>query len=378
MAVVLIALLVLLSVVHARVRARAEREEDERDAERERLLAELASLLTRLQMLLVPHRSASPKQFTSELTKAAGEMRSLAAEADKNHKALVQATGAMTGATTSLRDAAGKLTAEVPKLGAAADRIETALREGQRAATQAGTASTHAARLIADQVKTSGATVDTSLRALVAAQTELVAKTEAVARTTDQACKALVSSTSRTNDAVEGMREATERWDAAAAHWQDAAARVETGVRSFAGAPSRNGAESPRSGGGLYGSGYGYAAPGGPGYGATVPMTPRPEGNGTPVPAAHPPANGGQDLTPPPTRPGPTPAPEAPKADTPGAPPEPDVQDDPSLSGGTPRDATGSDSYADAPHSDSDLYSARTRALRPPLRRPPSSPGGDT
>ncbi|GGV06499.1 hypothetical protein [Streptomyces spectabilis] len=363
MAVVLIALLVLLSVVHARVRARAEREEDAQEAERERLLADLAAVLTRLQMLLVPYRSASPKQFTSQLTQAAQEMRSLAAEADKNHKALVAATGSVTDATTSLQEAAGKLTAEVPKLGAAADRIETAVREGQQAAARTSSAGAAAARQLGDQVKTVGAHIETSLRSLVTAQQDLVTKTESVAQATEQACAALVTSTGRTNDAVDGMREATERWDAAAAHWQDAAARVDSGVRSFAtaGASSRNGAEAhPRAAADAYRT---VSTP----YAATVPSPPPWAGaNGSPasVPYAPAPPPAGGDpgpAAPPPGRaPDPAPYPTS----------EPDVQDDPALSGGAHRDPAGP--------AEDDVRSDRTTALRPPPRRPSARPGDET
>ncbi|QCX79765.1 hypothetical protein C9F11_30870 [Streptomyces sp. YIM 121038] len=423
MAVVLIALLVLLSVVHARVRTRAEREEDAQEAERERLLADLASVLTRLQMLLAPHRSASPKQFTSELTKAAQEMRSLAAEAEKNHKALLGATGSVTGATTALQEAAGKLTAEVPKLGAAADRIETAVREGQHTAAQAGNVGIAATRQLSDQVKTVGATVESSLRSLVTTQKDLVAKTDAVAQATEQACAALVTSTGRTNDAVDGMREATERWDAAAAHWQDAAARLETGVRTLATASSRNGSEGHRAGpdpygaaSGPYGAGTGASAyatnapsyrGGSPGYGSgsgaygtSSPYgTPGPYGESgpygepgpyeAPAPSPWPGTNGTNSMNgmnsangasgaatgtngapaAAPHAPAPPPAEEdlTPPPTRRDPAPEPDIQDDPALSGGRRHEAA-----------EDDVRSDRTTALRPPPRRPSAPPGADT
>ncbi|UFQ18791.1 MULTISPECIES: hypothetical protein [Streptomyces] len=235
-AVVLIALLVGLSVWHARVRARAERDDAAREAEKERLLAELASVLTRTQMLLAPHRSASPQQFTAELTKAAKEMGDLAVKAERSHKALSGATASVGQATDALKSAALSLTKEVPKLGAVADRIDTALRDGTAATAKAGRANALAARGIADHVKAAGDTVEASLKALVAAQQSLVARSESVVKATEAASQALVSSTGRTGDAVDGMREATERWDAAAAHWQDAAARLDARMDTLAGA----------------------------------------------------------------------------------------------------------------------------------------------
>lgn len=236
MAVLLIALLVLLSVWHARVRARTDREEAEQQSERERLLAELASVLTRTQMVLAPHRSASPQQFTSELTKAATQMRQLASKAETSHKALTGTTTAVSRSIDALKAAADALTLEVPKLGAAASRIEQTLLDGRKAAAKASAADANAARDIADRVKTAGDTVESSLKSLIAAQQSLVTKSETVAAATERASQALVDSTGRTGDAVDGMREATERWDAAAAHWQDAAARLDARIGALVGA----------------------------------------------------------------------------------------------------------------------------------------------
>ncbi|MGW7082081.1 hypothetical protein ACWGH2_01065 [Streptomyces sp. NPDC054871] len=235
MAVLLIALLVLLSVWHARVRARTEREEAEQQSERERLLAELASVLTRTQMVLVPHRSASPQQFASELTKAATQMRQLASKAATSHKALTDTTTAVSRSIDALKASADALTVEVPKLGVAASRIEQTLRDGRTAADKASVAGADAARGIADRVKAAGDTVEASLKSLIAAQQSLVTKSESVAEATDRASQALVASTGRTGDAVDGMREATERWDAAAAHWQDAAARLDARIGALVG-----------------------------------------------------------------------------------------------------------------------------------------------
>ncbi|MCF3123203.1 hypothetical protein IPZ68_26370 [Streptomyces arenae] len=270
MAVLLIALLVALSVWHARVRVRGEHDEEAQEAARERVLAELASVLTRTQMLLAPFRSASPLQFTAELTKAAQKMQLLTNKAEQSHKALSGATASVNQATDALKQAALALSKEVPKLGDAATRIDTTLRDGTAQTAKAGQANAAAARGIADHVKSAGATVEASLKALVAAQQSLVAKSESVAKATEQASQALVSSTGRTGDAVDGMREATERWDAAAAHWQDAAARLDARMDSLAGAlpslslGSSQGGTYGASQGGSYGSQSGtYGTQGG-------------------------------------------------------------------------------------------------------------------
>uniref|UniRef100_UPI0034DFD15F hypothetical protein n=1 Tax=Streptomyces flavofungini TaxID=68200 RepID=UPI0034DFD15F len=234
MAVLLIALLVLLSVWHARVRVRADRDESAQEAARERVCGELASVLTRTQLLLAPHRSASPQQFGAELTKAAKEMGDLVAKAAQNHQALGGATAAVGRATDALKSAALALSTEIPKLGSVADRIDTTLHNGTAETAKAGRANAVAAGKIAGQVKAAGDTVEASLKTLVAAQQSLVARSESVVKATEQASQALVASTGRTSDAVDGMREATERWDAAAAHWQDAAARLDARMDSLA------------------------------------------------------------------------------------------------------------------------------------------------
>ncbi|WP_306338540.1 hypothetical protein [Streptomyces sp. KL118A] len=313
MAVLLIALLVGLSVWHARVRVRTERAEDVQEAERDRLLAELASVLTRTQMLLAPHRSASPQQFTAELTKAALKMQQLTNRAERSHNALTGATTSVGQATDALKLAAQSLTKEVPKLGDAADRISTTLRTGTEETAKAGRANAVAARDIVDRVKTAGDTVEASLKALIAAQQSLVAKSESVAKATELASQALVSSAGRTGDAVDGMREATERWDAAAAHWQDAAARLDARMDTLAGAlpalTPLNGAYD--TGGGAYGTGSGtYGANGGSVSGGRSPegatgngRTAAPAETG-PVPAQSPPLDLPPDtpLDPPTTR----------------------------------------------------------------------------
>ncbi|MET8683041.1 hypothetical protein ABZV77_02410 [Streptomyces sp. NPDC004732] len=272
MAVLLIALLVGLSVWHARVRVRTERAEDTQEAEQDRLLAELASVLTRTQMLLASHRSAAPQQFTAELTKAALKMQQVTTKAERSHNALTGATASVGQATDALKLAAQSLTKEVPKLGDAADRLNTTLRTGTEETAKAGRANALAARGIVDRVKTAGDTVEASLKALVAAQQSLVAKSESVAKATELASQALVSSTGRTGDAVDGMREATERWDAAAAHWQDAAARLDARMATLAGAlPASapvNGAYS--AGSGAYGTSSGAYGTGGGAYGTST------------------------------------------------------------------------------------------------------------
>ncbi|MDX3542810.1 hypothetical protein PV729_02500 [Streptomyces europaeiscabiei] len=233
-AALLITLLVLLSVWHARVRTRTERDEEAREAADGRLLGSLAALLTRVQMSLAPHRRASPEQFTQELTHAAEQLRELTERADESHKTLAAGATAVGKATDALRKAAAALSGEVPRIGGAADRVEGAVKASLVASTQARQANEDAARGIADRVQAAGDTVRTAFESLVSVQQALAAKSDTVAQAAERAAEAVAAGAERTNDAVDGMREATERWDAAAAHWQDAAARLDRGIRGLA------------------------------------------------------------------------------------------------------------------------------------------------
>ncbi|MGW2642908.1 hypothetical protein [Streptomyces sp. NPDC001348] len=252
-AVGLIGFLVLLAVWHACVRARTERELADQEDERNAVLAELVSVLTRAQLLLVTHRHGSPQRFAAELTVAAGQLRSLTRQVAKSHDSLVLVAESADRAVTALSAATDRLSDEVPQLGAAADRIETAVRSGadalrdaqatavdavrsaQDSTTRTGQDNATAVREVGDRIVQAGTLIDTALKKLTTVQGELVTLSGQAVQATDRASQSMVSSAGRTGDAVDGMRKATERWDAAAAHWQDAAARLDEGIRRLAG-----------------------------------------------------------------------------------------------------------------------------------------------
>ncbi|GAB2869173.1 hypothetical protein GCM10027074_41070 [Streptomyces deserti] len=235
MAVLLITLLVLLSVWHARTRTRAEREEEARHIEDEQLLGSLASLLTRVQLCLAPHRAASPDQFSKELARVVQQLQSLLKRAERSHKGLMDSASAVGDATDALQKAAGALSAEVPGIARAADRVEAAVKAGTAVSDQVRQDSRDAARSIADRLQSAGDEVRNAFTSLVAEQKTLAAKSAAAAQAAELAAQAVAAGAGRTNDVVDGMREATERWDAAAAHWQDAAARLDQQIRALSG-----------------------------------------------------------------------------------------------------------------------------------------------
>ncbi|MDT0438461.1 hypothetical protein [Streptomyces doudnae] len=252
-AVALISLLVLLSVWHARARSVAERREEQRQDEDDRLLGTLAALLTRVQVCLVPRRAASPQQFARELTNTAKQLQTLVQNARAGNEGLLRSAKAVGNATDALQRATTGLSAELPAIAEAARRVEDAVRAGAAATDRARADGEAAGRDLAAKIKAAEDGVRTAFSSLVAEQKALAAGAQQTARAAEQAAQAVVAGAGRTNDVVDGMREATERWDAAAAHWQDAAARLEQGIDTLTATASaaaplpapRNGAPAP-------------------------------------------------------------------------------------------------------------------------------------
>ncbi|UCM87840.1 hypothetical protein [Streptomyces marincola] len=246
-AVVLISLLVLLALWHARAKSRGEREWEEQQAARERLLGRLTSVLTRTQLALAGRRLSAPGQFTGELAKAAGRLGNLVRKATDGQRTLATATTAAHDATTELRVAAQRIADAAAPLGAATVRLEAAVQAGQAETARVSAASAAEVRDVGERITRMGQQIESALAELTTVQRELTASTQAATRASEEAAEAVRHSASRTDDAVSGMRDAAERWDVAAAHWQDAAARVDSGVRELTGrAPGFGAVPGPR------------------------------------------------------------------------------------------------------------------------------------
>ncbi|MFE1781630.1 hypothetical protein ACFW9F_03310 [Streptomyces sp. NPDC059506] len=237
--VVLVSLLLLIAGWHARARVREERARAARYAadcaEREQLLGRLASVLTRAQLALVEHRGDGTGRFVRELEQAAGRLEELVDRALQGTGELVRAAGAVGRATAAVDGAARRLEAGVPLLGEALGRIEETVRAGQEQTVRVGAEHAASAREVGDRIGRAAGLVEAAVRDLAGVQKDALAASGAAADAADRASRALVDSTARTGQAVDGMREATERWDAAAAHWQDAAARLDAGVHALVG-----------------------------------------------------------------------------------------------------------------------------------------------
>ncbi|MDT0345291.1 hypothetical protein [Streptomyces litchfieldiae] len=247
MAVLLIALIVLTAVWHARVRGRADRERAERETEREHLLGRLTSVLTRTQLALADQRLAAPMRFTGELAKAAGKLETLLRKATDGQRALSRAADATQRATDGLGTAADRLSAAVAPLGAATARLEAAVQAGQAENARLASANAAEVRGVGDRITGMGRQIETALNELTTVQRELLTTSRDVVAATDRAAEAVVQSAEATDEAVRGMRDATDRWDAAAAHWENAAHQVEEKTRNLTGyAPGFVGVPGPQ------------------------------------------------------------------------------------------------------------------------------------
>ncbi|WUH92839.1 hypothetical protein OG900_23850 [Streptomyces sp. NBC_00433] len=242
-AVGFIGVLLLLAVWHAWARTRAENEQAAQEAEGVLVVGRLTSVLTRTQLALAAHRNASPQRFSSELTKAAGQLRTLTDRANKTHSKLVQVAEATELAAQGVSAATDRLAREVPTLGAVAGRIETAVTDGaaavrtaQEHTTRTGQDNVTAVREVGDRIERAALVVDTALKDVSAAQQQLVGLSDQALRASHEASQSMVRSADRTGEAVEDLRKASEQWDAAAAHWLDAAARLDAGIRVLSGA----------------------------------------------------------------------------------------------------------------------------------------------
>jgi hypothetical protein len=229
MAVLVISAIVLTAVWHAWARARTDRERDH-------LLGRLVAVLTRTQLALSVELAASPRRFTGELSKAAKRLESLVRQADNGQQELAKAATAVHDATSAIQGASQRLTDATNPLGSATDRLEAVMRAGQEETARVGRANADEMRAVGDRVGEMGRQIEAVVKELTIVQRELLDSTQAVVSATDQASQAMVASSAKTDEAVRRMGQSADGWDVAAAHWQDAAHRLEAAIRMLPGA----------------------------------------------------------------------------------------------------------------------------------------------
>ncbi|MED7951731.1 methyl-accepting chemotaxis protein [Streptomyces sp. BE303] len=195
-ATLFIALLLVFSVAHGVRRAGTERRETGAVQEAEELLAELAPVLTRAQLVLNERRRSSPQRFVAELTGAAETLERLGRQAADTQRDLSDAALVVERSVTGARERLAEVGAAVDPLRQAVDGIEKAVDGVGKAVRDSG-------EKLAGTVRDGAAATDDLVR-----------------RGGQQAA-----------DAADAVRRATER---VGAELSDAGERVEDAVRDLA------------------------------------------------------------------------------------------------------------------------------------------------
>lgn len=119
----------------------------------------------------------------------------------------------------------------VKALRATQDAALDSLRQAQESLTQATARSADAVGSVGATLRSTGDRIDAALRELADAQSELGRRSGESVTATERSAVSMQSMTQAMARAISELRQSVERWDAAAAHWENAAAAVESGTR---------------------------------------------------------------------------------------------------------------------------------------------------
>ncbi|MFF8771512.1 methyl-accepting chemotaxis protein [Kitasatospora sp. NPDC015120] len=159
-ATLFIALLLVLSVAHGVRRAGTGRREAAAEAEAEDLLAELAPVLTRAQLVLNERRRATPQRFTAELTGAAETLERLGRQAADTQRELSEAALAVERAVAGAERRLTEAGEAVDPLRRAVDGVEKAVDGVGKAVDGVGLAVRDSGERLAETVRDGAAATD--------------------------------------------------------------------------------------------------------------------------------------------------------------------------------------------------------------------------
>lgn len=159
-ATLFIALLLALSVAHGLRRAGTERREAAAEAEAEDLLAELAPLLTRAQLVLNERRRSTPQRFAAELTGAAETLERLVRQAADTQRDLGAAAVAVERSVAGAELRLAEAGEAVDPLRRAVDGVEKAVDGIGRAVDGVGRAVKDSGDRLAETVRDGAAATD--------------------------------------------------------------------------------------------------------------------------------------------------------------------------------------------------------------------------
>ncbi len=207
-ATAVIAVLLVLSVVHGLRRAGADRREEHAAQEAEDLLARLAPLLTRTQLVLHERRRASPQRFAAELTGAAQMLEALVKQAADTQRDLGDAARLVEQSVAGAKDRLADVAGAVAPLQQAVGGVERAVRDGStqlsetvranaaatdslvhrsgQRASDAAESVKQATERVGDGLDRAGERVEDAVRDLAAAQRGFTTGAEVVADVTGQ------------------------------------------------------------------------------------------------------------------------------------------------------------------------------------------------
>ncbi|MFE3516881.1 methyl-accepting chemotaxis protein [Streptomyces sp. NPDC059166] len=251
-----IALLFALVLVHGIRRSAVARGQEEAARDAERLMRRLVPVLTRAQLVLNVHRTASPQRFAAELTEAAATLTRLSGRAVKVQKDLSSAAEVVGEAVGRAEGRLAGVDQAVRPLEEAAGRIEEAVRsntkdvgaavaDGGAMVSRALEGARNASGEIRDVLDRAGERVEESVHALAAAQRSFTTGVEVASdvssqvlarlgEVTEDSARSIAESHAtlgRLAEQTEGLRRAAEQLGRAGA-----AAAVPTTVPGPAGA----------------------------------------------------------------------------------------------------------------------------------------------
>ncbi|WP_344342502.1 methyl-accepting chemotaxis protein, partial [Kitasatospora putterlickiae] len=159
-ATVFIALLLALSVAHGVRRAGAERREAAAEGAAEDLLAELAPVLTRAQLVLNERRRSTPQRFAAELTGAAETLERLGRQAADTQRELSEAALAVERSVAGAERRLAEAGEAVDPLRQAVDGVEKAVDGVGKAVDGVGRAVRDSGDRLAETVRDGAAATD--------------------------------------------------------------------------------------------------------------------------------------------------------------------------------------------------------------------------
>ncbi|MFE2110216.1 hypothetical protein ACFXAF_30740, partial [Kitasatospora sp. NPDC059463] len=159
-ATLFITLLLVLSVAHGVRRAGTVRREAAAEAEAEDLLAELAPVLTRAQLVLNERRRATPQRFTAELTGAAETLERLGRQAADTQRELSEAALAVERSVAGAERRLTEAGEAVDPLRRAVDGVEKAVDGVGKAVDGVGVAVRDSGERLAETVRDGAAATD--------------------------------------------------------------------------------------------------------------------------------------------------------------------------------------------------------------------------